>query len=75
LPTTLVKIIATRSDLLLQLLGRAERDIRSIAEILAWDEEGVEKIINRYVGNNAATLALINQLDESGTKSARRVQD
>jgi integrase len=106
----MVKMNATRSDLLLQLfrrsVGTSFNDakhaakmqesglhlhdlrgtaatklyatgipIRSIAEILAWDEEGVEKIINRYVGNNAATLALIKQLDESRTKSARLVQE
>ena len=37
--------------------------IRVIAEILAWSEEEVEKIIRRYVGRTAATKALIRQLN------------
>ena len=39
--------------------------IREIAEIMAWEEEHVEKIIRRYVGRNAATKALIRQLNEA----------
>jgi integrase len=39
--------------------------IRAIAEILAWEEEHVEKIIRRYVGRNAATKALIDQLNRA----------
>lgn len=39
---------------------------RVIAEILAWEEDRVEKIIRRYVGRSAATQAIIRQLD--GTK-------
>jgi hypothetical protein len=37
--------------------------IRVIAEILAWEEEHVEKIIRKYVGRSAATKALIAQLN------------
>jgi integrase len=40
---------------------------RVIAEILAWDEEHVARIIRRYVGRSAATLAVIRQLNEKGT--------
>jgi integrase len=44
--------------------------VRVIAEVMAWEEETVEKIIRRYVGRNAATKALIAQLNEArkGTK-------
>ena len=47
--------------------------IRVIAEILAWSEEQVERIIRRYVGRSAATKAAIQQLNEArwGTKSAK----
>lgn len=38
---------------------------RVIAEILSWDEEEVSKIIRRYVSRNAATEAIIQQLDEA----------
>lgn len=37
-------------------------DIRVIAEILAWDEESVKKIIRRYVGRKAATMAFIEKM-------------
>jgi len=37
--------------------------IRVIAEVMAWEEETVEKIIRRYVGRQAATLALIEKLN------------
>jgi integrase len=40
----------------------AEIPIRIIAEMLAWSEAEVEKIIRRYVGRAAATKALIQQL-------------
>jgi integrase len=48
--------------------------IRVIAEILAWSEDQVERIIRRYVGRNAATKAAIRQLNEArkGTESAKR---
>jgi integrase len=39
--------------------------IRVIAEILAWDEDSVERIIRRYVARGAATRAAIRQLDEA----------
>jgi len=39
--------------------------IRAIAEIMGWEEETVEKIIRRYVGRQAATRALIRQLNEA----------
>lgn len=45
--------------------------IRSIAEIMAWDEESVEKIIRRYVNRAALTKALIEQLNEAGTKTVK----
>jgi integrase len=40
--------------------------IRAIAEIMGWEESTVEKIIRRYVGRQAATKALIEQLNKSG---------
>jgi integrase len=39
--------------------------IRVIAEILAWSEGQVEKIIRRYVDRAAATKAAIRQLNQS----------
>jgi integrase len=39
--------------------------VRVIAEVMAWEEEAVEKIIRRYVGRQAATKALIAQLNEA----------
>lgn len=44
--------------------------IRVIAEILAWSEEQVEKIIRRYVARGAATKAAIRQINE-----ARKAKD
>jgi integrase len=38
---------------------------RVIAEILAWSEEQVERIIRRYVARAAATKAAIRQLNEA----------
>lgn len=38
---------------------------RIIAEILAWEEDQVERIIRRYVGRQAATLEAIRVLDEA----------
>jgi hypothetical protein len=35
-----------------------------IAEIMAWEEGTVEKIIRRYVGRQAATKAAIAQLNK-----------
>ncbi|MBN9022348.1 MAG: tyrosine-type recombinase/integrase [Rhizobiales bacterium] len=48
--------------------------VRVIAEILAWEEEAVEKIIRRYVGRHAATLEAIRALDgkaEAGTEPVK----
>src|SRR5262249_11927479 len=39
--------------------------VRVIAEIMAWEEEHVEKIIRRYVGRTAAIKATIDQLNRS----------
>jgi integrase len=39
--------------------------IRVIAEILAWSEDQVERIIRRYVGRAAATKEAIRQLNEA----------
>lgn len=39
--------------------------VRVIAEILAWSEEQVDRIIRRYVGRAAATKAAIRQINES----------
>ncbi|MDH0873651.1 tyrosine-type recombinase/integrase [Agrobacterium pusense] len=41
--------------------------VRVIAEIMAWEEETVEKIIRRYVGRNSATKEMIKQLNRVGT--------
>lgn len=43
--------------------------VRVIAEIMAWEEETVEKIIRKYVGRKAATMAIIRQLN--GNSSAK----
>ncbi len=37
--------------------------VRVIAEIMAWEEETVEKIIRRYVGRSSATKEMIRQLN------------
>ena len=39
--------------------------IRVIAEIMAWEEDYVEKIIRRYVSRTAATADLIRQIDQA----------
>jgi integrase len=44
---------------------RAGLDLRVIAEIMSWSEDSVEKIIRRYVGSDAATKAVIEQLDRA----------
>lgn len=38
---------------------------RVIAEIMAWEEETVARIIRRYVGRSAATKAAIFQLNQA----------
>jgi integrase len=40
---------------------------RVIAEIMAWEEQHVAKIIRRYVGRTATTRAVIKQLNERRT--------
>jgi len=39
--------------------------VRVIAEIMAWEEATVEKIIRRYVGRQSATKEMIRQLNEA----------
>jgi integrase len=41
--------------------------VREIAEVMAWEEEHVERIIRRYVGRNAATKAMLAKLNKKGT--------
>lgn len=43
------------------LAGLSNRDI---AEIMAWDEASVEKIIRRYVGRKAVTAGIIKRLNQ-----------
>jgi hypothetical protein len=38
-----------------------------IAEVMAWEEDHVAKIIRRYVDRSAATRALIQQINSKGT--------
>ncbi|MCK1533165.1 MULTISPECIES: site-specific integrase [unclassified Bradyrhizobium] len=45
--------------------------IRVIAEIVAWEEKQVEKIIRRYVGRDAATKALIAQINAARSDERR----
>jgi integrase len=40
---------------------------RVIAEMMGWEEEHVARIVRRYVGRNAATLAFIGKLNKGGT--------
>ena len=39
--------------------------IRVITEIMAWEEDYIEKIIRRYVSRTAATADLIRQIDQA----------
>jgi integrase len=39
--------------------------VRVIAEMLAWNEDQVERIIRRYVGRAAATKEIVRQLNEA----------
>jgi hypothetical protein len=48
----------------LRLIYLAGLSIRVVAEILAWSEDQVEKIIRKYVARSAATKAAIQQLNE-----------
>lgn len=43
---------------------------RVIAEIMGWEEEHVARIIRRYVGRTAATMAIIHQLDQAERRTA-----
>jgi hypothetical protein len=43
--------------------------VRVIAEVLAVNEGAVEKIIRRYVGRQAATKAMIAQLNEARART------
>lgn len=43
--------------------------MRLIAEIMAWEEEYVERIIHRYVTRGAAMRAAIQQLNETGKRT------
>jgi integrase len=43
----------------------ANLPLRVIAEIMGWDEGHVDKIIRRYVGRQAATRAMIAQLNQT----------
>jgi len=40
---------------------------RVIAEIMAWEEEHVARIIHRYVDRTAATRAILRQLNKKRT--------
>ena len=44
---------------------------RVIAEIMAWEEDQVAKIIRRYVDRTAATKALIRQINQGRTEHAK----
>ena len=46
---------------------------RVIAEIMAWEEEHVAKIIRRYVGRTAATKAIIQQLNRKENVTCKTV--
>ncbi|MCP1851213.1 MULTISPECIES: tyrosine-type recombinase/integrase [unclassified Bradyrhizobium] len=50
----------------------ANLPIRVIAEIVAWEEKQVEKIIRRYVGREAATRALIEQINAARRGDEKR---
>jgi integrase len=41
--------------------------VRVIAEIMGWEEETVDKIIRKYVGRKAATMAVIRQLNANAS--------
>lgn len=46
-------------------------DVRVIKEIMAWDEGTVDKIIRKYVGRRAATMAVIRQLNANNRAKPR----
>jgi hypothetical protein len=39
---------------------------REIAELLAWEEDRVDRIIRRYVGRKAIATAMIRKLNRKG---------
>lgn len=43
---------------------------REIAELLAWDEERVDRIIRRYVGRKAIALGMIQKLNRNSGRTA-----
>jgi len=45
--------------------------VRVIAEIMAWEEETIDKIIRKYVGRKAATMAVIRQLNANNRAKPR----
>jgi integrase len=45
----------------------ADLSERVIAEMMGWEEAHVARIVHRYVGRNAATLAIIGKLNKGGT--------
>lgn len=47
--------------------------IRVIAEIMAWEEDQVDKIIRRYVARGSATREAIRQLNEARQKKASNI--
>jgi integrase len=47
----------------------ADLSIRVIAEMLAWSEDQVERIIRRYVARAAATKEAIHKLNEARVRS------
>lgn len=49
----------------------AQIPIRVIAEIMAWNEESVERIIRKYVGRDSATKAFIEQINEHRTNTVK----
>jgi integrase len=44
-------------------------DKRTIAEVMAWEEDNVERIIKRYVGRSAALKETIRKLNEARTRT------
>lgn len=48
---------------------KAGLSIRVVAEIMAWEEDQVEKIIRRYVSRGAATKEVIRQINEARART------
>jgi len=49
--------------------------IRVIAEIMAWEEDEVDKIIRRYVSRGSATKEAIRQLNEARERKAAKAKE